>query len=209
MDKRYNQSEYSQRLQMEKPLKKRPSSPVINSYNVEKDGIFLQRINCEDQICGRHILYRRQEGYLRYDTIKIFEGREISGYKDTCVQEGITYTYYLTAQSKWGIESLPSSPLQVTSAMSNHLQIIKNFRYKRNNDKREIGFTWEVLSPEKIKLFRIYRSDNQTPISLWKETNEFSSVDNNHKTGYTYRYQLQAVYNDGRVSEKKEIIIKY
>lgn len=209
LDKRYNQSEYSQRLQVEKPLKALPSSPVINSFNVEKDGIFLQWINCEDRICERHILYRRQEGHLQYDTIKIFESREISGYKDTSVQEGITYTYYLTAQSKWGMESPPSSTLQVTSSMSNHPQIIKNFRYKRNDDKREIGFTWETLSPEKIKLFRIYRSDNQNPISLWKETNGFSTVDNNHKTGYTYRYQLQAVYNDGRISEKKEIIIKY
>ncbi|MDR3061933.1 MAG: hypothetical protein LBU57_07455 [Dysgonamonadaceae bacterium] len=209
LDKHYNQSEFSQHLQVEKPLRTLPSSPVINSFNIEKDGIFLRWINCEDQICARHILYRRQEGYSEYDTVRIFEGREISDYKDTSVKEGVTYTYHLTAQSKWGVESLPSSSLQVTSAIPNHPQIIRDFRYKRNDDKLEIGFSWEVLSPEKIKLFRIYRSENQAPVSLWKETNNFSITDNNHKTGYTYRYQLHAVLNDGRVSDKKEITIKY
>ena len=209
LDKRFNHSEFSEVLEVEKPLKAQPSSPVFTSFRVEKDGINLEWINCPDEICVRHILYRREKDGLTFNAIKIFEGQEISSYKDTTVIDGVAYTYYLTSQSKWEVESLPSPTLQVVSSLGNRPELILKFYHKKFQEDRQIQLFWEVSTPEIVRTYRIYRSENQAPISLWQETEDLSIIDNKLKTGYSYRYFIQAICFDGRISEKKEIITNY
>ena len=209
LDKRFNHSEFSEALEVEKPLRVQPSSPVFTSFRVEKDGINLEWINCPDEICVRHILYRMQKDSSTFNVIKVFEGQEISSYKDTTVLGGIAYTYYLTSQSKWEVESLPSPSLQVVGSLSNRPELILKFSHKKFQEERHIRLFWEVSNPEIVKMYRVYRSENQVPISLWQETEDLSIIDNKLKTGYSYQYIVQAVCFDGRISEKKEIIVNY
>ncbi len=209
MDKRYNQSDFSLPLIVEKPLRVQPSSPVFSSFRVEKDGINLEWINCPDEICTRHILYRKQKDSLDYIAIKMFEGQYIDSYKDTSVIAGAAYSYFLTAQSKWEIESLPSSLIHVVSSLSNRPEIIRKFYYKQNAEDNQIHLFWEGAEPKTVRTYRLYRSENQAPVSLWKETEELTITDSKLKRGYRYQYFVQAVCSDGRVSEKKEIILNY
>ncbi len=209
LDKRYNQSQFAQTLKVEKPLKAQPSSPVFTSFRVEKEGINLEWINSPDEICIRHILYRKQSDSLTYKAIQVFEDQYINSYKDTAVYNGISYTYFLTAQSKWEVESQPSPLLQVVSSLSDHPKLISQFYHKSIPEDQQIRLFWEANDPKTIRIYRIYRSENQAPISLWQETEKLSTTDNRPKTGYTYRYFIQAICFDGRISDKKEIILKY
>jgi hypothetical protein len=209
LDKRYNQSEFSLPLQVEKPLKTQPSSPVLTSFRVDKTGIYLEWISCPDEFCAQHILYRKQKDSLQYDLVKLFDGADITSYEDTTVEGGNTYVYFLTAQSKWGVESLPCQALQVTASLSAPSKAIQKIHHKWDPEERQLSLSWEVTGRERIRSYRLFRSENQAPISLWKETEDLFVTDHNLKTGYIYHYQIQAIYSNGRISERKELIINH
>jgi fibronectin type 3 domain-containing protein len=213
LDKRYNQSEPSSILEVEKPLKVKPSSPVFNRFEVTTDGILLSWIKSPGQEVLKHILYRSSGESADYKPLKVFQQNEDPTYVDTQVEGGMTYSYEITAESKWNIESDPSPSIQLTASPAEAGRIaLKQLKAGIDREKRTVTLSWNGINPEKVKEWKVYRAENNQQISLWQllSGNARSVIDDNiFKAGNFYHYMIIATMKDGSNSRPEEISINY
>jgi len=213
LDEHYNQSEFSEILEVEKPLKVKPSSPVFSRFESESDGISLWWIPSPDEIVASYNLSRREENGTEQKILKTFTASEpVTTYKDTETEEGRVYIYTLTAKSKWGIESDPSPEYRVAALASESKRIIKDFKAKIDSEKQNILLTWKQVEKDKIRTWRFYRSENDVPLSLWKEIPaEENSITDDFPllVGNKYNYMIIAIMTDGGISIPEKLTINY
>lgn len=213
LDKRYNQSETSEILEVEKPLKVKPSTPVFNHFEVTTKGILLSWIKSPGSEVAKHTLYRSGNNDINYAPLKVFDKDEDTTYTDSQVEGGQGYIYMITAGSKWGIESDPSPAIQVTASPIGFGQtVLKQLKTTVDRENRKITISWSCLNPEKIKEWKVYRAENNQQISLWQllPGDSHSLVDNNLlKAGDSYHYLVVAVMKDGSNARQEKISIKY
>ncbi|MDR1371096.1 MAG: hypothetical protein LBJ72_13385 [Dysgonamonadaceae bacterium] len=168
-DKRYNQSIPSDTFRLEKPLQIRPSSPVFSTYRSTPEGIVLNWINSPDKEVVKHTLYRQEKDSLEIETLAVFEGANVSQYNDSLIDGNTLYVYTVTATGKWGAESEPSPSLTIRSMPQSGMKIVQSFHAEINMEARCIDLFWEVSRTDKIDYFKIYRSENDKKVTLWKE----------------------------------------
>ncbi len=213
LDKRYNQSEPSEILSVEKPLKVKPSVPVFNRYEVTTDGILLSWVKSPGTEVSKHTLYRLRADSVDYKPLKIFQQHEDPTYIDTEVEGGVTYSYMVTAGSKWNIESDPSPAVQLTAAPAASGKIILNqLKAKVDKEKKIITISWNCPNPEKVKAWKVYRAENDQKISLWQQLPAgVHSLDDDNllKVGDLCHYMVIAVMKDGSNSRPEKISVNY
>ncbi|MDR1783889.1 MAG: hypothetical protein LBR13_06495 [Dysgonamonadaceae bacterium] len=213
LDTHYNQSEFSEILKVEKHSKVPPSAPVFCDFNSETDGITLRWIPSSDTGVAQHSLYRRQEGQNENKLLKIIPVSDsITSYKDTDTEGSKVYLYTITASSLWNVESKPSPEYRVSSLSKNPQKTVKDLKATADYEKKQILITWKPLEQGKIKKWKFYRSENETPLSLWKEipAEENSIVDNFPiNIGNKYNYLIIAVMKDGGNSSSEKLTINY
>jgi fibronectin type 3 domain-containing protein len=213
LDGHYNQSEFSEILEVEKPLKVKPSSPVFSGFESESGGISLWWIPSPDEIIATYSLFRREETGTESKILKTFAASDTATtYKDTETEGGKVYVYTLTAKSKWGIESDSSPEYRIAALADNPKQAVKDLKAKIDSEKQIILLTWKPAVKGKIKSWRFYRSENDVPLSLWKEipAEENALTDDFPLTaGNKYNYMIIAVMTDGGVSIPEKLTVKY
>jgi fibronectin type 3 domain-containing protein len=213
LDKRYNQSEPSAILEVEKPLKVKPSSPVFNRFEVTTDGILLSWVKSPGPEVLKHTLYRSPAGSADYKPLKVFQQNEDPTYIDTRVEGGMTYSYMITAGSKWNVESDPSPGIQLTASPAGSGRIaLKQLKAGVDREKRTVTLSWNSTSPEKVKEWKVYRAENKQQISLWQflPGNIRSVIDDNIlKAGDSYHYMIIATMKDGGNSRPEKISVNY
>ena len=213
LDKRYNQSEPSEVLEIEKPLKIKPSVPVFNHFEVTTDGILLSWVMSPGSEVKEHILYRSKSDSIEYKPLKTFDLKDDPVYIDTQLERGVSYSYIVTARSKWDIESDPSPAVQLTASPAGAGQVV--FRQLKTNvdkENRKITVSWNCPNPEKVREWKVYRAENEQNISLWQQLsgNQLSLVDDNLlKVGSSYHYMVIAVMKDGSNSRPEKISVIY
>jgi len=213
LDYNYNQSDFSEIIEVEKPLKVKPSSPVFTGFQSENDGITLQWIPSSSSGVARHTLYRREETGTKNESLAVFQnGDTTSVYKDTKTEGTKVYLYTLTACSKWGIESDPSPEYRVAALPADARQALKDLQSSIDREKKQILLRWKNTAPGKVKTWRIYRSENDEALSLWKDvsSDETQTIDNlSLKIGNSYNYRIVVIMNDGGMSSSEKITVKY
>ena len=213
LDAHYNQSDFSEILKVEKPLKVKPSSPVFSRFESESDGISLWWIPSPDEIIASYDLSRREENNTERKVLKtLFAGDTLTTYKDTEIEGGKVYIYTLTAKSQWGIESDPSPEYRVAALAAPAKQVVKDFKAQIDSEKQIILLSWKPVEKEKIRNWKFYRSENDLPLSFWKEipAEENTLTDDFPLTvGNKYNYMIIAVMTDGGVSVPEKQIVNY
>ncbi len=212
LDMRYNQSAFSETLAVEKPLKVKPSPPVFNKYEAKDDGIYIQWINSPGREVAEHILYRSLSDSLIYTPLSVFESDTVTSYTDSAVEGGRSYTYRITAKSRWGVESDPSPDLQVSAVPGTKPVALKQFRAVADVAGKIIKLTWKPVNNQEVKSWKLYRSENDMPLSLWKNLESGSDAVEDHSSliaGNTYHYMIYAVMRDGSNSLHEKISIVY
>jgi fibronectin type 3 domain-containing protein len=212
-DTHYNQSAFSEIIEVEKPLKAKPSPPAFIEYRSENDGITLRWAPSPGKEVARHTLYRREGTGTDKKVLKIIPQTDTTTvYKDMETEGNKTYFYTITATSKWQIESNPSPEYQISSLPAEHGKALKNLKAVIDREKNQIQLTWEIITPGKVRAWKIYRAENEAALSVWKTipAGENSIQDSLFPmTGDTYQYMIIAEMSDGGFSYPEKITVNF
>ncbi len=171
MDKRFNQSKFSEVLVLKKPDKIPPVSAVFQSIKCDSIGIFLQWERSSSHDVVQHLLYRKSENDLDWVLVKMIEPNDTLGYfLDMDVKHRVQYSYTILAVDDDGLESPPASPLAIRFILLTPYKQVDEIFHKLNKEKRTITLQWKYEGKE-IEKFLIYKSTQNQPFKM------FTSVD--------------------------------
>ncbi|XLS30556.1 fibronectin type III domain-containing protein [Flavobacteriaceae bacterium M23B6Z8] len=212
VDQRYNQSELSKILTIEKPDVTPPSPPVISTYELTEKGIILKWIPSSSEDVASHAIYRKslQEKEALWEKITTLEIDKKNEFQDEDIMAGRRYAYTLVAIDKTGWESKPSTQLVVTAPKELYGDKIIRFNATADRDNRVIRLSWKTRDANEAE-FLLYRSEGEAPLTLYKtlekDTQVYNDVDLIINTKYTYGIQL--IEKDGTQSALKKVKLTY
>ena len=211
-DQRYNRSQFSNVLTIEKPDNIPPSSPILNNYEVTTDGIILLWIPSSSVDVASHKVYRKRGSAQESLWEKLHESSSSndSTFIDSTVEEPSVYSYTVVARDSTGLESLPSKPINIMWNGRNIKEEDIRFSGTVNRELRFINLTWNVKDFNVLE-YRLYKGKNDRNLRLYKTLNGttrgYNDVDLEINSDYTYG--LQIILHTGRTTLIKKFNIKY
>ncbi len=203
-DKNRNPSTYSDALELKRPDKVAPVSPVFNKFLITDTSVVLNWVNSTSNDVVSQVLYRREkdkawEFYAKLET-------NINTYIDRKVKKQAWYEYSLEAIDDAGLHSPKSFPLNVRVYDSGKRPDIQNFTVTKSQDGKSLLLSWRYAEKGDY-WFMIYRSiDGKAPMTYKTLlANQHSFTDMNMKNG-TYQYSIKAVYKDGGESRQAQTV---
>lgn len=214
-DQRHNISKFSKMLTLDKPDRIPPSPPVIKSYKVQDDSVFLEWIPSSSKDVMGHIIYRKNTENTGQDWQNIAEIIEVNktSFTDTNIAQGTSYKYTLIAKDSVGNESKPVPPIIVTTNTRGIKDKDIKFFAQVNRETQQIDLSWRVKKSNKSRIVscRLYRGDETTPLQLYKTLNNTitSYTDESIEIGSNYTYGIQLVIKGSVPSVIKKIKVEY
>ncbi|GAA4279018.1 fibronectin type III domain-containing protein [Aquimarina mytili] len=209
VDKRFNMSDYSEKLALKKPDVVPPSSPVFKEYKVQRKGVFIEWINSTSDDVVSHKLYRQNVKMSEQGWQSIFVTDTVTSYTDSSVEAATKYRYAIFAEDDSGLQSAPSTPITITSQKSTDAELIKGFSLVADRVNKNISISWRKMPKEVIEII-IYKSKKEGKPVLFKQMPNTINriVDSSISPGNTYVYSLKAITKNGNHSkvETKEVI---
>ncbi len=209
LDWNYNNSPYSDRLELIKPDIVPPVAPVIRNYRVDSGKVRLDWIPSSSRDVVKHTLYRKV-GEKEWDEYASLYG-DPQTFIDTNITRQQFYTYAIRAFDDAGLQSGFSNKVRIMVYDDGIRASIENVAGIFLEDHNAIRITWEYPVQEKCS-FIIYRSFNGSGLAMHAslEGEERSFTDQRILQPGTYEYALRAVYVDGGrspLSEKVVVVI--
>ncbi|MEC3908203.1 hypothetical protein VOI54_14325 [Tamlana sp. 2201CG12-4] len=209
VDKRFNHSDKSEVLVLEKPDVIPPTAPVFSNYNVEQSKIKLTWINSSEEE-AIHVLSRKnmtdnsewQDIYKVTDTIQQFT--------DDTVDTNKTYRYRIRAIDNSGLESLPSTPLTIHVINLTPPDLIKEINFNVYREDNYIELFWRA-NDNNIAEYTIYKQENEKDPTTWRivPVNIKRLVDKTVNPNQVYTYHFRATLSNGKFSIVKKVVVKF
>lgn len=211
-DQRYNASDFSEVLTLEKPDLSAPSAPVINDYKVAKDGVQIDFIPSSSEDVVSYAVYRKDLliDELGWEQLAVLDTLKPYSYIDTSIESGKHYSFTITALDDNQLESTPATPVAVRTER----RVIKSddirFNGFPNRELRIVILTWNAKA-EAVVEYKLYRASKDKKLKLFKtfEGDITRYEDYELEINTDYRYGLQVVTEGGVLSEIKEIEVIY
>ncbi|WP_156125393.1 fibronectin type III domain-containing protein [Cellulophaga sp. Hel_I_12] len=211
-DYRYNRSDFSEILIVDKPDVTPPSPPLFKNYKVTSEGVELQWINSTSTDVIAHILYRKNNTMSdrQWEEISVFTSIVDSIYVDKSIIAAGNYDYTMIAKDKVGLESTPTDPLSITWNGLNINEDAIKLSGTVNRELRFINLSWKIKDVSVVE-YRLYRGTAANDLKLYKTFNgdTTSFNDTTLDINSDYWYGLQLVLSNGRISGIKGINLKY
>jgi fibronectin type 3 domain-containing protein len=211
VDKRFNASEFSVALALEKPDKMPPVPPAFRSINSDSAGVNIAWNNSGSEDVIEHLLYRKTESEAEWTLIKTFNSDDsVTAYRDQFVKHRVRYAYTMLAVDDDGLESSPSEPLAITYIASNPYPTVENIFYSIDKTKKSITLSWRY-DHELVDKFMIYRSDNDEPLKLYKSVDKSVTEikDEYNLNDIKVEYRIVVGFKTGeRTRSSKALIVK-
>lgn len=211
VDQRFNMSDYSEKLELQKPDVVPPSSPIFSKYSVDKEGVQLQWIRSTSDDVQYHQLYRQSSKNTEKGWELIFKSSDTTAtYKDQTAITGITYRYAVFAQDKSGLQSAPSTPITITVQKNDKVKAVKGFRGIADREAKKINLSWRITSDQVRELIIYKNKEGEKPV-LWKQLPSTIDTisDNGVHPNTVYTYQLKAITGNAQFTELEKITITY
>lgn len=213
VDQRYNESELSEVLTIEKPDLIPPSPPVIQDYISSEAGIQIKWVPSSSEDVMRHLVYRKDLSSAedRWEELTMIPVEEnTASYTDAAVSPNQSYAYTIVAKDNTGWESTPSNQLVVKAPKKLFASTITRFNGLADRELRLIRLSWKAESTN-VSEFLIYRAEGDNPLTLYKTipAEDSNFVDSNLIINKVYTYGLRLVEKNGSQSQLKEIKITY
>ena len=202
-DKNRNPSKYSDILELKKPDKIKPVSPVFTTFHVSDTTVILSWSPSSSADVADQILYRKEDGKDWLEVARLT--KTIATYTDNKVQKATWYEYSLIANDDDGNRSERSFPLRARVYDSGIRKKIEGFSVKLRNDNRTVDLAWRYSSKDDFH-FLIYRGYNGHGLEMYRQVDgsTFSITDSEISKG-KYEYAIKAIYKDGGQSP----LVKY
>lgn len=186
LDMRYNESEASPEVAALKPNNDTPFAPLFLNHEVVENKVtlgwmvdslnadlsYILMRNADDSIHSK-ILYTGD-----FATNTFVDELEVSG----------DYTYLISVMDKWGRQSTTPVPLTLFVAAERQEDKVSGLNAYTNRENNYIELSWK--KHPKALVYRIYKSEDDKPMSLWKEldanTNKVVDERLSPNTKYTY-----------------------
>lgn len=198
-DKNRNPSAWSDPLELKKPLRIVPVTPVFTKFLVNDTSVeMFWHISSSNDVVSQ-MLYRREKGkeWELYSKLDPSTGQ----FTDRKVKKQTWYEYCLEAIDRAGLHSQKSFPLNVRVYDSGKRPEIRNFKISKGKDGKSLVLSWNY-SVNGPYWFVIYKSidgkDFSTCKNLASDQNSFTDI--NLKKA-TYQYSIKAFYKDGGESQ--------
>ncbi len=211
-DKRYNISEMSDILVLEKPDVIPPAAPIFKNYNISKGKIHLQWIRSYSEDVVSHQLKRKKQGEKVWTEI-LQVNDTLQEFYDTNLENKNTYQYAIIAKDKSGLTStLENSTITIQFIDMMPKSIIENLMASVDREQRKVFLTWNFKkTKEKIKGLTIYRNKIGEAPSLWKEIPKaiIQIEDSQLSMNNEYEYHLIVNLESNNPTQLESVKIKY
>ncbi|WP_326983258.1 hypothetical protein VUJ46_01550 [Chryseobacterium sp. MYb264] len=213
-DRRKNQSNPSIILELEKPDKVRPQTPVFTEYKLEDDGkITINWMRSHSDDVEVHQLYRKGKDDADKSWKMIYETKEIKPdytYTDKEVEAGKSYTYYLLAIDKSKLKSDKSQEMTLRSNRIEALSILTNLSGAADRNKKQIELNWKITGKEVGEIL-VYRQKGTDKPTLWGTLNGAQNFleDQSVQVGNSYTYLIKPMLKSNQLAKTEKITIEY
>ncbi|MBE4948008.1 fibronectin type III domain-containing protein [Chryseobacterium culicis] len=213
-DRRKNQSKPSIILELEKPDKVKPQTPVFTEYKLEEDGkitISWMRSHSDDVVA--HQLFRQAKEGTDKSWKMIYETKDIQPtytYTDKDVEADKSYTYYLLAIDKSKLKSDKSQEMTLRSNRIEALSILTDLSGAANRNKKQIELNWKISSKDVGEII-VYRQKGTEKPTMWGTLNGAQNFleDKAVQTGNSYSYLIKPMLKTNQLAKTEKITIEY
>ncbi|MFH6990574.1 fibronectin type III [Flavobacterium collinsii] len=192
-DMRFNVSEPSDVLVLDKLDKIPPAAPIFKDYDNKEGKVHLKWIRSYSEDVVGYSLRRREKGQEQWLEIKQINDT-IQEFTDEKVENKKTYQYAILAKDKSNLwSSLDHSVITIQVLDFSPVKIISFLQGIPDRETKKITLTWDyVKNKEKVTSLSIYKNLKGSPPTLWKELNGdvFTLEDKNLKINMKYEYHL-------------------
>ncbi len=210
VDKRFNHSEKSTVLILEKPDLIPPTAPVFSDYNVEEGKIQLNWIRSSEEGEVTHVLSRKNmtSNSEWKDILKTKDS--IQQFVDDKLEDNNVYRYHIKAIDKAGLSSEASSPLTIQAQSLNVSPGVKGLNYIVNRETNQIEIFWRGNEKE-VAEYTLYKQLKEEQPSTWRVLpgTVKKVIDTEVSPNETYIYHVRASLNNGAYSKVKTIEVKF
>lgn len=213
-DKRKNQSKPSIILELEKPDKVKPQTPVFTEYKLEGDGkITLHWLRSYSEDVALHQLYRQDKDGADKNWKMIYETKDIQPnftYTDKNVEVDKSYKYYLIAIDKSKLKSDKSPEITLRSNSFEAQSVLSNLSGSANRNKKQIELIWKIKD-KNVGEILVYRQKGAEKPTLWGTLQHAQNFleDKSVQTGNVYTYLLKPMLKNNQVAKTEKITVEY
>ncbi len=212
LDRRMNQSKPCRQVELVKPDKIPPATPVLTSYKLTENGkIRLSWINSSSDDVESHLLLRKAETDTVWTTVTTVTDPKTTSYEDMPSSISGEFIYYsLRAIDRSHNFSDLSPVLRIASPTQFSDAQLKNLRADIDRNARTITLSWKI-SGTGIDEYTIYKARNKESYVTWKTLtgNQQFVTDDEISIGNTYRYGIRPMLQGNKHGEWKEVSINY
>ena len=212
IDQRYNESAFSEILEVTKIDLIPPSAPVIKDYELQEKKIKMTFIQSSSDDVISHKIYRRSENETDWTLISEIKDKKTVSFTDSNLAPKTEYYYTIIAIDDAGNESDPSEPLIASTIIEIVRSGLKSFEYVVDRNSKIIELYWSSKEKD-IYEYELYKKKKEGNYILYKviqnKKDKMSFLDSNINPGNIYLYAIRATFKDGAFSNFKEITVTY
>ncbi|WP_024770366.1 fibronectin type III domain-containing protein [Aquimarina macrocephali] len=211
VDQRFNMSDYSEMLILDKPDIVRPTSPIFSSYEVKNDTVHLGWIPSSSEDVERYELFRKDVTTTGNDWQQIFDTKKDTIYVDTGLQMDHKYRYAIFATDQNGLQSLPSTPVTISIVFSKlNLQTVKGMQGIADKEEKVIHLSWRNPS-DVFTGFIVYKKKNEGSSRLFRELpgTIHTIKDDTATPNNTYTYYIRPILSNGKYGATASVIVEF
>jgi hypothetical protein len=211
-DKRFNISEPSEILILEKPDKIPPAAPIFKDYDIKEGKVFLKWIRSySDDVVG-YSLRRREKGQEKWEELRQINDT-IQEFIDDKIENRKTYQYAILARDKNNLwSSLDHSTITVTVLDFTPIKTISFLQGLPDRESKKITLNWDYAQRKgQIIGLSIYKNIKGEVPTLWKELSGdvFTLEDRDLKINTEYEYHFSATLQSNSPAKVESITILY
>lgn len=192
-DQRFNVSEPSDVLVLDKPDKIPPAAPIFKDYDNKDGKVHLKWIRSYSEDVVGYSLRRREKGQEKWEEIKQLNDT-IQEFIDDRVTHKKIYQYAILAKDKSNLwSSLDHSTITVQVMDFTPVKVLSFLQGVPDRENKKITLTWNYAkNKDKVMSLSIYKNIKGTPPTLWRELNGdiFTLEDKNLVINTEYEYHL-------------------
>jgi uncharacterized protein len=213
LDQHYNRSPKSAIVEVKKPDRIPPVSPVITAYKVMNAAVRIDWVNSTDRDVAAHELYRKGNDSSGQPLLVARFTDTTRTYTDRKTMAGRTYTYYLLAIDSAGLHSPPSPAVSVSLPADPAGHSIRSLDSYVDREHRYIELSWsDAGTGTGLREYQLYRGSGHQAVSLWKvipASERRRVVDEGVTVNTKYEYGIRAIGRDGTVGPYTAIEVNY
>lgn len=213
LDKRYNQSKFSEKIEVTKPDKNPPVAPVFSDFKLTDSCVHLVWQSSPSADVAFQRLYKKGQDNSggKWELIKEFITKDSITFTDVNVKIGNIESYTLVAIDSSNNESLPSVPLTVTIPLDKkNKAAVKDIKAVVDRNAKKILVEWTYAEKDVVE-YQIYRATTETPFILWKvaQNNSAGIIDSEISPNNEYKYSVRAIFKNGCISSWNEVKVVF